>query len=108
MLRRAFASNGAGTRSYPLLPHEWTHNIYDTVAGTADFFASQSSAPALGHLQKRCEAVLNANPWLAARLVSTPEPSFVVPEVPSPADHQSFYAQVEATSLGHDSTAAVF
>eukprot|EP00937_MAST-01D_sp_MAST-1D-sp2_P004455 g4455.t1 len=107
MIRRAFASKRAATHSYPLLPHEWTHNLHDTAPGTADFFASRGKA-ALTFLQQRCEAVLSANPWLAARLVSEPEPAFVVPKVPSPADHQSFYAEVEATFLGHETTAAVF
>lgn len=114
MLRRAFASGFAAprTRSYPLLPHEWMYHLHDPVPGTADFFSSCSGSrgavTALPYLQQRCETILNANPWLAARLVSEPRPSFVVPEEPSLADHQSFYAEVGATSLGHDTTSAAF
>ena len=99
LLHRTYAD--AASRTIVLLPHEGIHNLHDAAPGTADFFTSKGNGLPLKFLRERCAAILEANPWLAARVVSQPQLSLVVPEAPSAADHCAFYEETSTTELGH-------
>jgi hypothetical protein len=90
-----------------LLPQEVNHNMYDAVTTLATIF--EGVLP-LKLLQSRARKILEANPWLAARLCTdkqTGQPFLRVPDEPSVSP---FFESVEVgqvCSTGADTNAVI-